>query len=171
MIKTQYIPDLVAEVVAKVNAVLSARPTNPLNVYFDFGHHKEVMKNLTLKEESISKPPKYPLVWLVTPFMETSTKSKYTTCNLRLIIVNDTQENYTMPERRDNVFLPILYPVFAELLNQFEKSTKFSFVPPLSYEKMDLQYARVDSTGKNLLNDAVDVIDLRLKDIQVNNIC
>lgn len=171
MIKTQYIPDLVGALVAKVDQTLSTRDTNPFHVYYDFGHHQEVQKNLIEKEGNPSKPAKYPLVWLVTPFKEVSYQNKYAKCDLHFVIVNDTSQQYTMRERRDLVFLPILYPVLAELLNQVEKSPRFSFVPPMKYEKMDLQYARVDSSGTNLLNDFVDVIDLKLSDILIHNIC
>lgn len=174
MSRTLYIPDLVKEIVDKVNTVFATRDTNPFNVYYDFGHHQEVQKNLTIKEESISKPGKYPLVWLVTPFNENheiGNSKVYCTCDLHFVIAFDTEPEYTMQERRDKVFLPILYPVCQELLRRIYRSSSFICQDIPKHTKMDLQYARVNDKGENLFNDFVDVIDLKIQSIQVRSIC
>lgn len=174
MSRTQYIPDLVASVVGKVDQTFSTRATNPFNVYYDFGHHEAVVKNLIYKDGNPDKPAKYPLVWLVTPFKEKrgGIYDLYATCDLHFVIAYYTEANYSMEERRDKVFLPILYPVYAELLRQLAKSHSFQVAgPEPEHEKMDLQYAKVDSNGTNLFNDFVDVIDLKISNVQVKNIC
>lgn len=165
----QYIPDLVANVVDAVSTAVSQQ--HGFDVYYHFGHHQEVMRILTEKDGDPSRPGKYPLIWLVTPFTERNDRpDKYASADLHFVIANDTQAGYSMEERRDNVFIPILYPVMQHLLNQFTKNKSFQ-VNPLVYEKMDLQYARVDSTGKNLFNDYVDVIDLKIQKVLINKIC
>lgn len=165
----KYIPDLVADVVARTSeAVLSAQG---FEVYYDFGNHFDVVKNLTEKDGNPQRPGKFPLVWLVTPFVERHARQDmYAEVDLRLIIANDTDANYYMFERRDKVFLPVLYPVLAELLKQFTKSAAFQ-VAPLVYEKTDLQLARVDSTGKLIFNDYADIIDLTLFKVLIKQHC
>jgi hypothetical protein len=164
----RYIPDLVGAVVGRVNTILSSRPNNPLSVFYAFGHHAEVVRLLTEKDGNPNKPAKYPLVWLVTPFKEESVPGEYVSVSeLRLILANDTVQTYSMEERRDNVFIPILYLILAYLLEELKNSKDFVTKGEPAYEKTDLQYARVDSTGTNLLNDFVDVIDLKIRNITV----
>lgn len=76
-----------------------------------------------------------------------------------------------MPERRDNVFLPILYPVYEALITELMLSKSFVSGGFLPHTKTDIQYAKVDSDGRNLFNDFVDVIDIKNIEIQVKNIC
>lgn len=167
MIQTQYIPDLVASVVEAVNAAIYK--SEGFEVYYDFGNHFDIVKNLTEKDGSPITPGKYPLVWLVTPFKEKHDRpDMYASADLRFIIANDTEQEYYMHERRDKVFLPILYPVMQELINQLTKSRQFQ-VNPLVYEKEDLQLARVDQSGKHLFNDAADVIDITFSKVLIKN--
>lgn len=171
MNETLYIPDLIGAVVAKVNTALESRPTDPHSVYFDFGHHEEVLKQLIYKEQNPGKPQKYPLIWLVTPFAEERDQLHiYGVATLHFVIAHYTSNTYSMPERRDNVFLPILYPVYHELLKQLKLSQSFVTVGQLSQIKTDIQYAKVDE-GRNLFNDFVDVVDVKNIKIQVKNIC
>jgi hypothetical protein len=172
MNQTLYIPDLVGAAVAKVSTTFSSRPTNPFNVYYDFGHHEEVLKNLIYKEQDPTKPKKYPLIWLVTPFKEKRGGNTFNSiATLHFVIAHYTEMNYSMPERRDNVFMPILYPVYNELMRQLGKSGSFQmpFIPKHDY--MDLQFAKVDTDGTNLFGDYVDVIDVRNFELIVKNIC
>src|SRR6478672_4943468 len=102
---TQYIPDLIGEVVSEVNEVLSNRVDNPLNVYYDWGHDLTVIKNLSQKDKAISKPQKYPLVWFVMNFKEKMGRmGLYTSIEAQMYIMTGTKVNYSMQERRDNTF-------------------------------------------------------------------
>jgi hypothetical protein len=59
MIVTQYIPDLIGDVVTSVAAALGSP------VYYDFGHYAVVENNLVEKDGAPSlKDKKYPLIWL-----------------------------------------------------------------------------------------------------------
>lgn len=167
-----YIPDLIETVVAKVDAALFAK--SGMHVYYDFGHHQEVLRQLQFKTDNPERPKKYPLIWLITPFAEErggKDAAWYCTARLRFIIAHDTENNYSMKERRDNVFLPILYPVYFELLRQLQKSGAFAMGYEPAHRKLDVQIARLDDSGKNLFNDFVDVIDVQNMIIQVNNFC
>src|SRR4051812_47494333 len=104
-----YIPDLIGEVVAKVDEVLYKK--YGFNVNYDWGHDLEIIKNLSAKDKAISKPKKYPLVWFVMNFRETmGNPGIYTKITSgKLYIMTSTKIDYSMKERRDNTFLPILY--------------------------------------------------------------
>ena len=167
MTQMQYIPDLVSTVVDRVKAAILK--SHGFNVYYDWGNLFDIQKVLTEKDLDPRTPGKYPLVWLVTPFRERHERQDmYVSADLRFIIAHNTDTGYYMHQRRDKVFLPILYPVMQELLNQLIKSASFQ-VNPLLYEKEDLQLARVDEKGKHLLNDAADIIDLTVQKVLIKN--
>lgn len=163
-----WIPDLVMEVVGNV-AVALGRP-----VYFDYGRHPEVQKNLIKKDKSITqKNQKFPLVWLVMDFIEDRTSSKDVYCvlpNLSIWIITNTKEEYSMDERRDNTFVPVLYPIYDELLNQFRKSLSFERSPlGIPHSKIDRAYWGADN--KNMFSSYIDAIELANLKLSVKNIC
>jgi len=169
--KTQYIPDLVGLEVAEVSDAFASLPNDPFDVYYEFGHKEEIERNLAYKEGNPNRPKKYPLVWFVTPFEESYSNHQYyvTLTELRLLLIYDTEPNYTMAERRDNVFKPILYPLLEGLIKRFAKSNRFSWVP--KFKKTDIQLARVNANENLLSNDFVDIIDVTFQNVHVNNIC
>lgn len=163
---TQYIPDLVGEVVAKVATTMKQE------VYYDYGHYSEVVKNLDEKDKSITNKAKYPLIWLVMDFEEgmNGKTGDYAELSLQLIIATDTSADFTMQERRDKSYLPILYPIYAELLNQFSNHRSFNGAYNTPHTKIDRPYWGVQSglgngTG-NLFNDFIDAI--QIKNFKVN---
>lgn len=176
MIETQYIPDLVASVVAKVDTYFSSRAGDPFPVYFDFGHYTEVTRNLTNKEGNPQKPDKYPLVWLVMDMEENMGKlGVYADINMHLILAMDTEATLTMQERRDTRFLPRLYPIYARLLLELKQSKSFQASGLIQHTKIDRPYwGGQDSYGNgtgNLFNDNIDAIQIKNLKISVKNIC
>lgn len=160
---TQYIPDLIGEVVSEVNEVFSTREENPFNVYYDWGHDLEVIRNLSAKDKSLSKPKKYPLVWFVMNFKESMGNiGLYAKLNsVQMYIMMDTRVNYSMAERRDTTFLPILYPVYAELIKQISLSDTFRTISAdqIQHTKIDMPYWSKDGSS-NFYNDFIDAIQI-----------
>lgn len=118
----------------------------------------------------MSKPKKYPLVWYVMNFKEgMGNVGLYAKLpDPRIYIMTNTQLNYTMKERRDNTFLPILYPIYAELIKQFSLSPYFRITSEESLEhtKIDMPYWSEDGQKTNFYNDYIDaiqIVDLKLE--------
>jgi hypothetical protein len=168
-----HIPGLVRAVVEKVSTTFSSRPTNPFTVYFDYGRHSEVMKNLQYKEQDPGKPKKFPIIWLITPFKEKrSLLDGSSKANFHFVIAHDTDMNYSEDERTTNVYLPILYPVYNELLKQFMYATRaFEIDRQQDYDYIDISYAKLEPDGTNILGHFVDVIDIQNFTVRVKNIC
>lgn len=169
---TQYIPDIFAAIVTKVSTTMQALPVKPYPVFFDFGHYREVTKNLKWKDDSHTlKDKKYPLIWLVMDFDESMGESPADYARLKglqFIIANATNPTWTMRERRDNNFLPYLYPVFAEFIRQITDSVELGMPPEskLQFTKTDRPYwgGSQDTLGNNqanLFNDFIDAIQIR----------
>lgn len=159
----QYIPDIFSKLVANVGAELDTQ------VIFDFGHMAEIVKNIAIKDGANSELI-YPLVWLVMSFDESMGGSTdlYTKLEgIRIIIATRTEANYTMQERRDKSFLPVLYPIYASLFNQMSLMSEFRMPSPLKilHKKTDWPYwGKVDQDGNgeaNFLNDYVDVVEIK----------
>jgi len=169
MIITQYIPDIIGRVVEAADNVLKLRAT-PIRVYYDFGHYVEIVRNLTDKDKSTThKNKQYPLVWLVTDFEETmgSNTDLYAKCSLHFVIAVPSDAKWTMQQRRDKTFLPILYPIYAELLKQLDASFELVSDSDLKIEhtKIDRPYwGKQDADGNgtgNLFNNTVDCIEIK----------
>lgn len=175
------ITDLFKDVAEKVNAVLSTRATDPFPVFFDYGYKNEVTRNLTHKDAGITtKDKKYPLIWLVMAFKERYVDDKDYYCELpdiSIIIATITRNDSTSAQRIEANFVPRLYPIYTELLNQIAASGYFTVLSPESipHEKIDRPYwggeeetARTMTGSANLFNDFIDAIQIRGLNLFVN---
>ena len=54
-----FLPDIIKDIVARVDASFSARATDPFDVFFDKGLLQQVIKSVNKADEN------FPLVWLV----------------------------------------------------------------------------------------------------------
>ena len=172
-----HIPDLFADIVAKVNQVTMAYES-PFPVFFDYGHYVEITRNLTQKDASVSqKDKKYPLIWLVMDFDEDFGGIDDSYCDLpalQLIIAVPTQPALTTPERVEKNFRPLLYPIYVELIEQIFQSGYFQTINPDNIKhKMILRpyWGGQDSNGNgtaNLFNDFIDAIQVKNLQLKVN---
>lgn len=170
----QWVPDIFRDIVGRIII-----PNTP--VYFDYGHYKEVAKNLIYKDISESvKNKKYPLVWLVLDMPEDMDPlpGQYSSPKFQLIIATGTDPNWTIDERRDGSYLPFLYPVYNQLIDQMRKEVRFGFpnFTQMKHQKVDRYYWGGDETPggavdkPNLFNDHIDAIQLRNFNIKINTV-
>lgn len=170
----QYIPDIFSEVVARVKTALAR------DVFFDFGHHGDVTKKLIQKNGATETATrtKYPLIWMVTDFEEKLSKDPAYYVELpalRFIIATGTDPNYTMEQRRDTTFLPVLYPIYMEFLNQLSKTKVLGFPKSqdLLHSKFDRSYwggQTEGDGGANAFNDHIDAIEIRGLSLRVKTL-
>ena len=174
----QVIPDIFAEVVARVNAVTSAKAIDPFDVYFDFGSYSEVQKKLIIKDNSITmKDLKYPLIWLVQPFSEKMhpTLGCYASIAPNILILDQTKPDATTQERYSETgrFTLRLYPILEELLKQLSKTPALYQIPlaKIQFVKTDYPYWGSDGEAMNynLFTDFIDAIELKDLKLNVNN--
>lgn len=144
-------------------------------VYFDKGHYLEIVKSLTQKEGAIPKVNKYPLFWLVLDMKETMFPrlGVYADVDVHFIIAKDTLINYSTQERIDNIFIPVLYPIYVAVMNEIQNCPSFfnSAIETLKHEKFDRYYwGGQDSLGNgeaNLFNDFIDAIQVKALTISI----
>ena len=158
-----YVPNYFAEVVANTAAALGWQ------IFFDFGHHEDVNGRQQNKAQASSDANKrrYPLVWLVMDFEEDKTELGVATVSPTLFICAKSDVAYDMKKRRDTTFLPVLYPIYEELIRQIGQSPKFKRPAFIPHTKIDRPFFKGETKDGNLFNDAVDAIQLKDLKLQI----
>lgn len=163
-----YTPYVWRDIIAKV-AVQVGFP-----VLFDWGHYEEVQKQLQMKTGGMTdnERKKYPLVWLVCDFAEDKGDNMdlYSENKHQLIIAMNTDVNYTMQQRAEISFLPVLYPIYSSILTQIHKDFRFesSARDLIKHTKIDRPYwAGGQKMGQNLFSDFIDALEIRDLQVQI----
>ncbi len=167
-----FIVDEMAQVVAKVNAALTAASFGR-TVYYMYGHPKEIAKRLQeLSNSTTQKDKKFPLIILFTDVMiNRSIPGFYGTAKLRMLVCNITQPEYTSDKRTALNFRPILHPIKEELINQIGKYSGFTTEDELTFSETDMYFYGSSINDKNIFNDYIDAIELRDIKINIKNKC
>jgi hypothetical protein len=89
--------------------------------YYMYGHKLEVAKDLLKKDKTYQK---YPLVYLVMDFPETK-QNRILSCTLNIGLIAFTKQEYNASQRYQNVFKPVLYPLYRKFMEELFKSDLF----------------------------------------------
>jgi hypothetical protein len=163
------VPAIFEGLVTKVQTELS-RP-----VYFFYGSRKELVNHLTqLSAGTTTGAKKYPLVWFVFPFTKRFSDNNQEYCelpDLMIYICTGTKQNSSTKQRMTDNFIPTLYPIYQELLNQIDLSDK------LTWEGGEIPHEVIDwpfwgdpepKQEVNPLNDMVDAVLIKNLKLIVN---
>jgi len=89
-----------------------------------------------------------------------------------IIIATNTQPELSMEQRRDQKFLPILYPIYDEFMNQISKSKAFGQPANVKHVKVDRPYWKGEGGAGNLFTDFIDAIQLKgFQELQIKIQC
>jgi hypothetical protein len=152
--------------------------------YYDKGHILEIANTLTSKDQDARNTglQKYPLFILALDITGIPNKTLRTIDynNVSILIVNKTESSYKVNDRREHNFTPILTPLYEQFINKLSHSrltNNGESIPFIAHEATDRYFWGSDEnknsiTGKNILNDYLDAIDIRKLNIKViNNNC
>lgn len=135
--------------------------------FYKYGHRVEIAKRLDEQNRDTDKKnKKYPLIALR---LDTTEKvyDGIWHFNLNIAIANWTDKNYNAEQRYDQVFEPVLYPLYLRFLEALRQSGLFFWpeehgkIPP--HEKIDrLFWGTAGSEGneKKLFSDPLDAIEI-----------
>jgi len=173
---TVYLVDIIADVVEKTRQQLATdRLFNNIQVpYYFFDTVSKFKETILSMDKTDSKFNKYPLVFLELPFQENYTVDRPVIyeASINLYILNRTSLEINATRRYDDVFKPVLYPIFEQFINQLRLSNSFAFDDmrkTLSFNKTDVMYWGEGS--KNLGNDIVDCIEISNLKLKVIKNC
>jgi len=141
--------------------------------YFIPGHPVEINNRLMDKnDDKVYKYKKYPLIALRLDIQEPP-KNGIANYNLNLAFMNFTDENYNAEQRIENVFKPILWPLYDLFFEELEKSGKFfwtttgmAFLP--EHNPVERPFWGKASENKNDESvfedplDAIEILNLRI---------
>lgn len=152
-------------------------------IYFKHGSWMEIEKQLMEDTQGrVTRNQKYPLVILIHPVNEKMNKERNaSSINCDVLIVTDSEINKSVDDREADNFIPILYPIYSELLQQIQDSTLYMNYSTLNHTKKDLYHLGQESTNGNIkykLPDALDGVallglefDLKLLELGTDDIC
>ena len=128
MKKPVYIEDEMASVVNKTSAKLALKIPAIGQVYFMFGHPKEIVSRLQAMTNSPNfQTKKYPLVCLLTDVpIDMGNEGVYGIAKLQMVILTITKAEYIAPERLEKTFKPILHPIYGYFMEQLYEHSQFS---------------------------------------------
>ena len=172
--KPVVIVDVIGDVVNKVSqAILSTLKSNASKTTGDtitainyfYGHKIELIETLA-QADNVGRG-KYPLVWLVADFAEDKGQEPGIDVDstLDIVIAYQTKNTYKSSERYAMTFKPVLYPIYAELLNQIAKHPSIhdddiGNIPHSKYDRLYWGRVAVGGNDKNMVNDFCDAIEL-----------
>jgi hypothetical protein len=139
-------------------------------LHFDFGNYIEIANKLSKKNRNNQK---YPLFALILDVKENKLDEPiFMAYDFKLIIAYNTDDDYTSQQRRDNIFKPILQPLYRKFINELllNKDSYFRFQNLyIDHSKYDRYYLGSENPNQNQFNDFVDAIELDIFNLKVNN--
>jgi hypothetical protein len=180
MIDRNYFIDIFADIVNEVRKIYD--PSGLEKPYFMYGHPIDITKQLQLKDlDEDQKIKRYPLVCLLLDLQEKhGINSNYEySVSPTVLILAETDPNYTSEQRTVSTFKPILYPIFIELIEAVRDSIH------LIISNREVEFIKTDKYfwGKEgikmrgydgmIFNDYLDGIQLDFKDLNIykHSIC
>jgi hypothetical protein len=175
------IVNIISTIVDKVSVAmltqLQAIDTNYTGVRYDYGHPSDIVGNLaSLSRTQLNRYKALPLIGLFLDIPEDrkTPPNIATTARLSMFICCATDPRYTPQERTQQTFVPILIPIYEELMKQLLKSQfivkpenlkiPHSYIMRYQWGKGGLQY--YDNGKANIFNDYIDAIEIT--DLELN---
>lgn len=136
-----------------------------LEPFFMFGHRQEIANRLNMKDkDSIYKFQKYPLFVLRLDFPEEVTSDYVHEVSLNMAILAFTDKNYRAPQRYENVFHPVLMPLYFDFFEKVQDSSETMGIGRPKHTKIDRPFWGVEELSRNtayIFNDPLDAIELQ----------
>lgn len=151
-------------------------------VHYQFGHPLEIIKTIgQFDQGKTSKYDKYPLVaFFLDSEVDRSNGQYYGEQTVNMAIIRTCKDpNQTADQRDQFNFIPVLTPIYMELLNQISlRGDLFQFTLPgrmIPHKYVNRYYwGKIELFGNkgNIFNDWVDAIEINNMKLKINiNYC
>lgn len=140
-------------------------------LHYTFGHYVEIANKLTKENRNNQKYPLFAVILDVTE-RDDEDKRVYKSYDFNMIIAYNTQKNYTSEQRRDNIFIPILQPLYRKLIDEIKLNRNGNFLIFKDFvdnTKYDRYFLGSESSDQNKLNNYVDAIEIEFRNLKVTN--
>lgn len=164
---SQVVVNIIGDIVARVSenliTQLSALDNTIKNVNYLYGPPKQIIKTLQGWNGTSKGAFKYPIVALFQPFEESKATSPGLDAidNIRIIIGRQSQPEWLTDKRYEVNFIPVLYPIYDELMRQLYLDPRISSLAgQIKHSKTDFPYWD-NGQDKNPFGDWLDVIEIK----------
>lgn len=174
--KPVYINDIFGEIVARVSAKLLAQlqAVDPAitGVHYQYGHYTDIQERLITFGKGTSRNQRFPLICVFEDEkIEHRREGFFGMAKKKILILAQTTATRTRVQREEEVFKPILYPIYEELLTQIFKSGKFNVYSEDQIEHSQINRPHWGDPGiyrneKYLFTDVLDGIELSNLNLQ-----
>ena len=166
-----YVVDIIGEVVAAMRNdseldELFHESLAGMIPFYLYGHKLDIANRLLLKNNDAKfKDQKYPLIALIMDFPE-HVAGGMAHYSLHVVILHLTDPNFTIEDRYEQVFRPILYPLYEKFMVQLRKVGKFTWAGDQGFPdhiKTDRPYwGKVYEQGNAayIFNDRLDALEI-----------
>lgn len=173
--------DIVAAVSAKLTAQLKTIDPNITGVHYQYGHPLEIIKTIGHFDSGVaSKFKKYPLVaFFLDSTVDRTDSQFYGEQSINMAIIRACKDpNQTAAERDEFNFIPVLTPIYVELLNQIR--LRGDLFTGVSQGLIPHRYTNRYYWGKtglfgndgNIFNDWFDAVEINNLKLKINtNYC
>jgi hypothetical protein len=173
MTSKHYFVDVFADIIDEVRQIYD--PSGLEQPYFMYGHPIDITRQLQLKDlNEDQKYEKYPLICLLLDLQEKhKQKVNYEySVSPTVLILAETDINYTSEQRTISTFKPILYPIYLELINAITDSSHLIIDGDPVFTKTDKYFwgkegIKMRGYDGLIFNDHLDGIQLDFEDLKV----
>ena len=141
-------------------------------IFYDYGHPIEIINNLAAKTNGGKHSDKYPMIALFLDADETENLNNVKReATINLVIVAESNQNFSATERTTEVFNLVLIPIFEAL----KKNLTFGTVIRANEIDFNFRYSwgktGVYGNTANIFNDFVDAIEIKNLKIEILKTC
>jgi len=151
--------DIIGDIVTGVRTEYDSDFEQPFYLY---GHPQDIFEILADKDKSTTyKSKKYPMICLFQDFEEETDLSGTTITNPTIVICTETSKEYRAKDRYDNIFTPVLQPLYVLFIKYLRESQYLANDDEWKHTKIDrLYWGKSDEFGNTAgkTNDSLDAI-------------
>ena len=162
-------------IIQKVDDALFSVLKKHLN--YQHGSTDQMLEQLALQSQSPTmKNERFPMIALFQPFKEKMGGDYYATVKFpKIVIAVNTNATDNTDKRYAKTFVPVLYPIYEELLNQIRLCPNVvvqnqDYIPHIKMDNPGSPPPEQKSKQFNEYVDAIEIYDLELI-FSVNNFC
>lgn len=169
------IPSIVGQVVANTATAMG------IPIQYKHGTWQHIRERIITENGGFSSNQRFPLVCLVQVFEEKfKADSEYSEASLTLLICNNSQPTWYSEDRYTNNYLPTLYPIYAELMDQLNQTPEIVGYKTRYFEHTKVDDLHLPENNANKLPECLDglwIQDLKLTfdvppcSVNLNNAC
>lgn len=150
-------------------SIVGGLKLNNKPVFFQFGYWQNIHDQLLdYGKTSTLRGQRFPLIILHADFEETTVNAWTIRINPTFYIVDQSEQKYSIEKRIEDVYKPILYPIYKDFITAIRQSGKFYIDgQDIPHTRKDLYYLSSAGAEQNKLSLIVDAIEIKFSQLNM----